>query len=65
MDRDEMERDLTFQGLIIFRNELRKDSAATIAKLKVLEVFPVCGVWSAHLPQEFVFMRCTTCLITK
>ena len=35
MDRDDMERDLTFQGLIIFRNELRDDSAATIAKLKV------------------------------
>lgn len=35
LDRDDMERDLTFQGLIIFRNELRDDSAATIAKLKV------------------------------
>lgn len=39
-----MERDLTFQGLIIFRNELRDDSAATIAKLKVsAEIwFSVC-----------------------
>ena len=33
--RDAMEADLTFSGLIIFRNELRPDSADTIAKLKV------------------------------
>ena len=52
MDRDEMERDLTFQGLIIFRNELREDSAATIAKLKVRAVFFVCGVPSARSPHN-------------
>lgn len=44
MDRDEMERDLTFQGLIIFRNELREDSAETITKLKVRSAIFVCGV---------------------
>ena len=47
-----MERDLTFQGLIIFRNELREDSAATIAKLKVRAVFFVCGVPSARSPHN-------------
>ena len=37
MKRNDMEADLTFQGLIIFRNELRPDSAETIAALKVSE----------------------------
>jgi len=54
MDRDDMERDLTFQGLIIFRNELREDSAATIAKLKVGAAFFVCGVPSARSPQDYL-----------
>ena len=54
MDRDDMERDLTFQGLIIFRNELREDSAATIAKLKVRAAFFVCGVSSVRSTQEFL-----------
>jgi len=35
MKRDAIETDLTFEGLIIFRNELRPDSAETIAALKV------------------------------
>lgn len=52
MDRDEMERDLMFQGLIIFRNELREDSAATIVKLKVRAAFFVCGVPKGLSPQD-------------
>jgi hypothetical protein len=35
LERADMESDLTFKGLIIFRNELRPDSAETIAALKV------------------------------
>ena len=35
MKRDAMEAGLTFKGLIIFRNELRPDSAKTIEALKV------------------------------
>ena len=54
MDRDDMERDLTFQGIIIFRNELREDSATTIAKLKVRAAFFVCGVPSARSPQDYL-----------
>ena len=52
MDRDAMERDLTFQGLIIFRNELREDSATTIAKLKVCAAICACGVPGPHSPQD-------------
>lgn len=53
MNRDEMERNLTFQGLIIFRNELREDSAETIAKLKVRAAIFVCGIPPARSPQFF------------
>lgn len=38
LPRDDVERDLTFVGLIIFRNEMREDSPATIAKLRVRKV---------------------------
>lgn len=61
MDRDEMERDLTFQGLIIFRNELREDSAETITKLKVRSAIFVCGVSRAHFPQ--VLVKCVAVFI--
>jgi magnesium-transporting ATPase (P-type) len=35
LQRDDIERDLDLMGLIIFRNEIREDSAPTIAKLRV------------------------------
>ena len=60
-----MERDLTFQGLIIFRNELRDDSAATIAKLKVSAANFVCGVPGMRSPHNVKKMRRSAYLTTK
>ena len=60
-----MERDLTFQGLIVFRNELRDDSAATIAKLKVSAANLVCGVPYVHSPHGSKKMRRSAYLTIK
>jgi hypothetical protein len=74
MKRDAIETDLTFEGLIIFRNELRPDSAETIAALKVrqkkrrgggcvLRVRPGCGrarLFSRPPAGMCMAMRCTS-----
>ena len=60
LPRDEVERDLTFVGLIIFRHELREDSPATIAKLKVREQVRTsppsapCAALARHAPHTLV-----------
>lgn len=58
MNRDELEQDLTCLGLVVFRNQLKPDSADAIKRLKKGAVRPVMVTGDNELTGAYIARAC-------